>query len=730
MRNKGKRGKKSDFFDFFCSFEYNCVDLYFAESMLDRLQNIVYDTNYTAQIPGGGYVFLENQNQEVFIPSLEESQLQKSVKNQSFMDKILATLGLLPPSEKKEDKKSDIPLQTQENPLDTKANPQFAQQVKDLLNLPDAEYNDKLLTSQLRQYIKEVDTHYTALLSDYKSHIAPSYWEFKVPNFNVSWLLGKAYYTQSYPSYIDMLWTRDIMVLHAKRDMSFYLYPEDDSDMQMMLKNRSTQIKAELSEAMQKGITTDKELEQQYRDVEMIREKLTTKEERYFELWNYTTIYETDEEKLRETGKKFEQKVSGYGIGVKSAIHRMDEGFTSNLPICLDNLGIVRSAVTSSLAASFPFISSDLITDTGILYGVNAHTGGLVIFDRFNSKLPNMNSVILATSGAGKSFTVKLEILRYLLNGVDVIVIDPENEYQALCEKVWGTYVNIATSSQQFLNPFDLPPMIEDVEYGKGDLLRSQIMNLVGLIQILIWKLNAEEEALLDKALQNTYALKGFTFDMDDYSGKNPPLMEDLMNVLDGMHGGEQIALKLSKYVTGTFGKLFNNYTNVDINNAITVFSIRDVEEALKTPAMFNVLNFIWAKVRSVKKQRLLVCDEAWIMLQNDISANFLFGLIKRARKYWLWITTISQDIEDFIRSPYGKPIVSNSSMQLLLKQSVTSIKSLNQLLGLSESEQQRLISVGVGEWLMFVGNQHVGVQILASPYEKQFITTDVKKTS
>ena len=408
----------------------------------------------------------------------------------------------------------------------------------------------------------------------------------------------------------------------------------------------------------------------------------------------------------------------------------MDNWFTANLPICLDDMGIVRSAVTSSLAASFPFISSDLITKTGILYWVNAHTGGLVIFDRFNSKLPNMNSVILATSWAWKSFTVKLEILRYLLNWVDVIVIDPENEYRWLCERVGGTYVNIATSSQQFLNPFDMPPMLEDVEYGKGDLLRSQIMNLVSLIQILIWKMTPEEEALLDKALQNTYALKGFTFDMEDYTWKLPPLMEDLMNVLEWMQGGDQIALKLSKYVTGTFWKLFNNYTNIDINNALTVFSIRDVEEALKTPAMFNVLNFIWAKVRAVKKQRLLVCDEAWIMLQNEISANFLFWLIKRARKYWLWITTISQDIEDFIRSPFGKPIVSNSSLQILLKQSVTSIKSLNQLLGLSESEQQRLISVGVWEWLMFVWSQHVGVQILASPQEKEFITTDVKNTN
>ena len=695
--------------------------------MLEKLQNIVYDTNYTTIVPNGGFVVLPKNTPQ----SSGEAPKPEKKNSMAWMDSLLQKLGLAPAPKKPWEasetaKKPELP--TEEQPQ-TDKQLALADQVKQLLQLPDAEYSDKKLTSELRQYIKEVDNRYSALLSDYKSHIAPSYREFTMQQFNVSGILGKCYYTQEYPSYIDALWTRDIMSMHAKRDMSFYLYPEDDSAIQSMLKQKSTQLKAELSDAMQKGITIDKEIEQQYRDVEMIREKLTTKEERYFELWNYTTIYDHNEEKLRETGKKFEQKISGYGIRVKNAIHRMDNGFTANLPICLDDMGIVRSAVTSSLAASFPFISSDLIAKTWILYGVNAHTGGLVIFDRFNSKLPNMNSVILATSGAGKSFTVKLEILRYLLNGVDIIVIDPENEYQALCERVGGTYVNIATSSQQFLNPFDMPPMIEDVEYGKGDLLRSQIMNLVGLIQILVWKLSPEEEALLDKALQNTYALKGFTFEMDDYSGKLPPLMEDLMNVLNGMQGGEQIALKLSKYVTGTFGKLFNNYTNIDINNALTVFSIRDVEEALKTPAMFNVLNFIWSKVRSVKKQRLLVCDEAWIMLQNDISANFLFGLIKRARKYWLGITTISQDIEDFIRSPYGKPIVSNSGMQILLKQSVTSIKSLNQLLGLSEAEQQRLVSVGVGEGLMFVGNQHVGVQILASPYEKSFITTDIKKS-
>ena len=600
-------------------------------------------------------------------------------------------------------------------------------QVRYLIELPDAEYNDKKLTSKLRQYILEVERHYNSVITDYKAHIAPSFWEHKGTNYTISGIFGKSYYVQSYPSYIDALWTRDIMSYHAKWDMSRFIYPEDDAAIQGMLKTRATQLKAEIKDAMEKWVTLDTETEQQYKDVEMIREKLTTREERYFETAYYINVYEENEEKLKEEGKKIEQKISGFGIRMKNATQRMDEGFISSLPLCIDDLGIVRSSVTSSLAGSFPFISNELVSETWILYWMNAHTGGLVIFDRFNSKLPNMNSCILATSGAWKSFTVKLEIIRYLLNGIDVLVIDPENEYKSLAEKAGGAYVNIATSSQQFINPFDIPPRIEDVEYGKWDLLRSQIMNLIGLIKLLLGELTNEEEALLDKAIQNTYALKWFAITDDNYEGKQPPIMADLMNVLDGMDGWEKLALRLSKYVTGTFGKLFNNYTNVDIDNALTVFSIRDLEEVLKTPAMFNVLNFIWTKVRSHKKKRLLICDEAWIMLQHETSAEFLFGLIKRARKYGLGITTISQDIEDFVRSKYGKPILSNSSLQILLKQSTTSIKSLNDLLGLSQAEQRRLVSSGIGEGIIFAGQQHIAVKILASPAEKEFITTDVK---
>ncbi len=677
------------------------------------------------------------QNHEIAQESNSWNDTQKPEKKKSWLDSMLDNIfwtddGSNKNANKDNKEKSDWNKKDTEDEKkmtesEKKAN-ELREQIRKILEIPDSEYKDSMITSDMRRFIKKVDDEYTANIADFKSHIAPSYREYKSNLMNISGILWKTYYAQRYPTYIDALWTRDLMSMHAKWDMSFFIYPEDDSAMQAMLKRKSTQLKAELNEAMSKWITTDKEVEQQYRDVELIREKLSTREERYFEISNYFTIYNTDENILREDGKKFEQKMSWYGISVKTANHRMDEWMTSTLPLCIDDLWIGRSAVTSSLAWSFPFISNDLVQNTWIFYGLNLHTWWLIIMDRFSDKFPNMNSVILATSWAWKSFTVKLEVLRYLLNGIDIIVIDPENEYKELCEAVGWTYINIATNAQQYINPFDLPPKIEDVEYGKWDLLRSQIMTLIWLIQILIWNLSAEEEAVLDKALQNTYALRGFSLEDDDYEWKQPPLMEDLMNVLNWMEWGEQVWLRLSKYATWTFGKLFNNYTNVDINNRITVFSIRDLEDALKTPAMYNVLNFIRTKVRSAKRQRLLVCDEARIMLQNDVSANFMFSMTKRARKYWLWITTISQDIEDFVRSPYWKPIVSNASVQILLKQSTTSIKSLNQLLGLSEAEQQKLISCSVWEWLIFAGNQHIALKIIASPTEKELITTDIKK--
>jgi len=677
--------------------------------MIDSFKNVVYDTDYTAFV------------QQWWYPSVDISQLEPDKKKptwllwmlRSFFDAWVSWTASSTPKKQTHENKSIVGMPLKD-------------QVQYLMRLPDEEYSDKQLTSELRKYILETDSHHAWIIADYKSHIAPSFWQLEWMNCNISGLFSKTYYVQDYPSYVEALRTRDILSFECKWDIWFFLYKEDSAWMQTVLRTKSTQIKAELNESQRKWITVDTDLELKYRDVETIRQKLATHEESYFELGMYITIYQEEKDKLNENGKKLEQLFSSLWVKIKPAVQRMDEWLVSTFPLCIDELGITRSSISTSLAWSFPFISSDIFTKTWILYGVNLHTWSLIIFDRFNSSLPNMNSVVLATSWAWKSFTVKLEIMRYLMNGIEVMVIDPENEYKSLCEKLGGTYINISTWSSQFINPFDLPPKISDRDYGTWYLLRWKIMDLIWLVHILIWWISAQDESILDKAIQTTYQLKWITVEEDDYSNKEIPIMQDLYNILDGMEWGEELALKLSKYVTWTFAKIFNNQTNVDVNNPLTVFSIRDLEDALKTPAMYSVLNYIWAQVRSVKKKRMLVCDEAWIMLQNDTSANFLFWLIKRARKYWLWITTISQDIEDFMKSKYGKPILSNSPFQILLKQSTTSIKTMDSLLWLSEAEKHRLVSSNVWEWLIFAWNQHVAIKVLASPWEKAFLTTDV----
>ena len=696
-------------------------------SDISKYNNIVIDTNYSKLIIGGGY------------PSYEHLLPHEKQAKTWLIDRAMNWVFASPhqvPTKKSTWSASSLTKEGEPkgggfDPLKVGAqisnSYELQEQVRQLLSIPDDKYQDTLLNSDLRKYLLTVEKDFLSAMQDYESQIAPSYRATGAGNFQLSGMFGKTYYVQNYPSYTDFLWTRDVLNFYGKWDATWFIYPADENTITAMMKRRATQLKAEMSDLMNKGITIDADVEVEYRDVENIRQKLTTKEERYFQTSMYMSIYHTDKEKLSEESKKLEQKITWFGLRIKPATQRMDQWLMSTLPLGIDDLGISRSAITTSLAGSFPFISSDLVDDTGILYGVNLHTGWLIIFDRFNGKLPNANSVVLATSGAGKSFTVKLEILRYLLHNIDVIVIDPENEYWGLVEKVWWTYVNIAINSTQYVNPFDLPPRIEDVEYGTGDLLRSQILWLLWLVSTLIWWVTPEEEAMLDKALQATYALKGITFEIDDYSSFTPPLMQDLMQVLDGMDGWERLSVRVAKYVTGTFAKLFNNYTNVDLDSWLTVFSIRDLEESLKTPAMFNILNYIWAKVRSHKRKRLLVVDEAWIMMQNDVSAEFLYGIIKRARKYGLWVTTITQDVDDFLKSSYGKPIITNSALQVLLKQSTASIKSLESVFWLSEAEKEKLVSSNIGEWLFFAGSQHVAVKILASDYEKSFISSDVK---
>jgi type IV secretory pathway VirB4 component len=378
---------------------------------------------------------------------------------------------------------------------------------------------------------------------------------------------------------------------------------------------------------------------------------------------------------------------------------------------------------TSPLSTTFPFVSSSLATDDGILYGLNRHNNSLIIFDRF--QLPNANSTVFATSGAGKSYAVKLEILRQSMFGTDVIVIDPENEYEELAQTVGGTYLRISLNSQQRINPFDLPAAFEGNEVRPGDLLRENIITITGLLKLMLGTMTASEESLIDKALLDTYAIKGITMSREDPTGIPPPTMGDFQSVLASMKGAEEIAQRLQKYTTGTYAGIFNQETNVNLNSGLVVFCIRDLEDQLRPIAMYIILNYIWNKVRSELKKRILVVDEAWTMMQHEDAAKFLYGLVKRARKYYLGITTITQDVEDFLRSPYGKPVVTNSSMAILMKQAPSSMEVLQKTFNLTDGEKYLLLNSGVGQGLFFADNKHVAIQIIASYNENKIVTTN-----
>jgi len=407
-------------------------------------------------------------------------------------------------------------------------------------------------------------------------------------------------------------------------------------------------------------------------------------------------------------------------IYVKPALFQQEQGFRSVIPTCNDELNVKTKLNSSPLSSIFPFVSFDLTSNKGILYGVNRHNSSLVLFDRFS--LENYNSVTFAVAGAGKSYCTKLEILRTLMFDTDVIVIDPEREYEYMAEATGGKYFNISLNSEHHINPFDLPIPSED-ESG-ADVLRSNIINLVGLFRIMLGGITPEEDAIIDRAISETYALKDITAE-SDFQNIEPPLMSDFEMVLAGMEGAESLAERLSKYTKGTWAGFINRPTNVDINKKFAVFSLRDMEDELKPVAMYIVTHYIWNAVRRVKKKRLLVVDEAWWMMKSEDTASFLFGIAKRCRKYWLGLATITQDVDDFLKSPYGLPILTNSSMQILLKQSPTVIEHIQETFHLTDEEKYLLLESDVGEGMFFVGLKHVAIKILPSYTEDQIITTN-----
>jgi type IV secretory pathway VirB4 component len=394
------------------------------------------------------------------------------------------------------------------------------------------------------------------------------------------------------------------------------------------------------------------------------------------------------------------------------------------MPFAEDKISVVSPMNSGPISSFFPFVSENLTSDEGIMYGINRHNNSLVIFDRFS--LENANQVVFAKSGSGKSYTTKLEIIRYLMTGVDVLVIDPENEYQRLAEGFGGSFFNISLSSKEHINPFDIPIVPEGE--NPSDVLRSHIVNLAGLLKLMFGgQLSVEEDALLDRAITETYASREIVAG-EDFSNAEPPLLEDLETVLRNLEGGRGLAERLYKYTKGSFSGFLNNPTNIDISNRLIVFSIRDLEDELRPIAMYIVLNFIWNLIRANLKRRLLIIDEAWWMMKYEASATFLFGLVKRARKYYLGVSTITQDVEDFLRSPYGRPIITNSSIQILLKQAPATIDIVAKAFDLTESEKNMLLGAEIGTGVFFAGKRHVAIQIIASFFEDQLITTNPKQ--
>jgi len=557
-----------------------------------------------------------------------------------------------------------------------------------------------------------------------KDIISPSSMDVAQEHVKVGDTYAQTFFVYAYPRYLETNWLAPVVNFDVTMNISMFIYPTDSAAIMKVLKNKVAQMNSAMHMEREKGNVADPALETALEDAESLRRDIQRGQEKFFQYALYFTIFSDSQEDIKRISKELESVLGGKLILARRADLQMEHAFNSTLPVALDELAVCRNMNTSPLSSTFPFTSSELTSDEGILYGLNRHNDSLVIFDRF--QLENANSVIFAKSGAGKSYAIKLEILRSLMFGTDVIVIDPENEYQALAEEVGGTYLNVSLNSDRRINPFDLPIPIADMEEKAGDLLRTAIINLQSLIKIMVkGEMTASEESLLDKALIDTYALKGITMETENVHDFEVPTMEDLVDVLSGMKGTENLAKKLEKYTTGTFSGIFNKPTNVDLKNGLVVFCIRDLEDELRPVATFIILNYIWNRVRSELKKRMLVVDEAWSMMQHEESAKFLYGLVKRARKYWLGVTTITQDVEDFVKSDYGKPIITNSSMQLLLRQSTGAIEHLQKIFNLTEGEKYLLLNSGVGQGLFFAGNKHVAIQCIASYTEDQIVTTN-----
>lgn len=561
---------------------------------------------------------------------------------------------------------------------------------------------------------------YQAGVLELKDVIAPSALKVSPKELNLGEKVGRTLFVISYPRFLQESWFAPIINLDKVFNVSIFVHPVDTAKILRHFQKKVAEVQSQISRREERGLVRDPALDTAYQDLEALRDQLMQAQERLFDVGVYITIFADSESELDKLESEVKSILESKLVYVKPALFQQEQGFKSVLPMGDDQMNVHSKLNSSPLSSLFPFVSFDLTSDKGILYGINRHNSSLVLFDRF--LLENYNSVTFAVAGAGKSYCTKLEILRTLMFDTDVIVIDPEREYEYMAEATGGKYFNISLNSEHHINPFDLPIPREDE--SAADILRSNIINLVGLFRIMLGGLTQEEDAIIDRAITETYALKDITPD-SDFRNVEPPLLSDFELVLAGMEGADSLVERLSKYTKGTWSGFINRPSNIDINKKFVVFSLRDMEDELKPVAMYLVTHYIWNAIRKNLKKRLLVIDEAWWMMKSEDTASFLFGLAKRGRKYFLGLATITQDVDDFLKSPYGMPIVTNSSIQILLKQSPAVIDYIQKTFNLTDEEKYLLLESDVGEGIFFVGLKHVALKIVASYTEDQIITTN-----
>ncbi|HCY26211.1 TPA: conjugal transfer protein TraC [Candidatus Nomurabacteria bacterium] len=564
------------------------------------------------------------------------------------------------------------------------------------------------------------DEVYKAAELELQDIVAPSALQITPKSLNLGDKIARTFFVISYPRYLTDNWFSPVINLDKVFDVSIFIHPIETAEILRSFQKKVAEVQSQISIRESKGLVRDPMLDTAYHDLEELRDNLMQAQERMFNVGLYITVYADNENDLFKIENEIKSILESKLVYLKPALFQQVEGFKSVIPLGTDMLAVHQKLNTEPLSSIFPFVSFDLTSDNGILYGVNRHNSSLIIFDRFS--LPNYNSITFATSGAGKSYATKLEILRTLMFDTEVIVIDPEREYEYLAEAAGGRYFNIALSSEHHINPFDLPIPTKD-ETG-ADVLRGNIINLVGLFRIMLGGLTPEEDSIIDRAITETYALKDITAE-SNFSNIEPPLLSDFEMVLAGMEGSESLMQRLTKYTKGSWASFLNQPSNININHKFIVFSVRDMEDELKPIAMYIVTHYIWNSVRKNIKKRLLVVDEAWWMMKSEDTASFLYSIAKRGRKYYLGLATITQDVGDFMKSNYGIPIITNSSIQLLLKQSPSTIDALQNTFNLTDEEKYLLLEANTGEGIFFAGLKHVAVKVISSYTEDQIITSD-----